>query len=1113
MQIPVSFSPSRMLHLLLFISVCSTTAFTQIATIGEKLPSWQEGMLDLHHINTGRGDAAFYIFPDGTTMLVDAGEMNPLGNRIFTSRNARLHPNDTQKPYEWIADYIRQVIPEHKEAVLDYAMITHFDSDHFGSIYHGAPVSASKKYALTGITGVGELIPIRHMIDRGYPDYNYPIDLKGKEMEHILKTFPRYQGKYQSIKNYWTFLEEQQQEREMKVMALEVGANDQIRLLYNKEAYPTFEVRNIKSNGTYWTGSANSTFEYFPNFSNTPFNELPGENPLSNAIRISYGNFSYFTGGDMPGDVSLGKPYWEDTETPAGPIIGEVDVTTLNHHGNRDAHNENFVKALQARVYVQQSWSSDHPGHEVLRRLTSTHLYPGKRDLFATNMLQANVDVIGPSLPNNYKSMEGHILIRVMPGGKEYYMIILDDESTERKVTNVFGPYTAKGKNYKLIAHRGGIVEGRYAENSESAIQAAIDRDYWMLEVDIRESKDGKLVVHHDEDFERFYGDSRKVADMLWEEISQLRTPQGTAPIQFETLAKLCQGKIRLMMDTKPPSHPKAFYQEMERILSTYDLLETAYFIGTQESQDYFKGKARIAVNREELKKKMEANEEVSQLYFLFEHGNELEVETVQFAQSIGVPVVPSVNLFHYRTEDPMKGAYEDITWLKNAGVTEFQIDSEYDRWLQYSGHKAGLSQGPFVGHLTTETAHIWARFDAPGTYTLHVWESGTTDTLNYSSNTDISQDFTITWKVAPISPNTTYTYRISQSSSATSSTGQHSSLATNLQTHPFQFTTPLPNDQIDSLTLVFGSCARDIPSIATPVWDAMGKQDPDLLVLIGDTPYIDATTLSYQQRRYKEFYEVSEFQQLLSTTPFYSVWDDHDFGKNDTDGNLEGKERSRTAFMQFRPNPTFGMDDQGIYTHFKRGPVEVFLLDTRWFAGTEASPFDSEQPTLLGKRQWEWLAEELRASTAEFKIIVSSMIFNGAVRPNKPDHWDSYPHEKEALFKLIGQHNISGVVLIGGDIHRSRLLTYDTESTAGYQISEFITSPLHTGVSEAANAPHPHLIFDAGVKESFLKMTALRTEDAPVLTLSCVTAHSGTPFEVSFTLNDLTADNQTSKR
>ena len=42
--------------------------------VGKPLPLWTEGCLDIHHINTGRGESAFYILPDGTTMLIDAKE-------------------------------------------------------------------------------------------------------------------------------------------------------------------------------------------------------------------------------------------------------------------------------------------------------------------------------------------------------------------------------------------------------------------------------------------------------------------------------------------------------------------------------------------------------------------------------------------------------------------------------------------------------------------------------------------------------------------------------------------------------------------------------------------------------------------------------------------------------------------------------------------------------------------------------------------------------------------------------------------------------------------------------------------------------------------------------
>jgi hypothetical protein len=40
-------------------------------TVGQPLPKWTPGTLDIHQINTGRGNSALLIFPDGTSMLLD----------------------------------------------------------------------------------------------------------------------------------------------------------------------------------------------------------------------------------------------------------------------------------------------------------------------------------------------------------------------------------------------------------------------------------------------------------------------------------------------------------------------------------------------------------------------------------------------------------------------------------------------------------------------------------------------------------------------------------------------------------------------------------------------------------------------------------------------------------------------------------------------------------------------------------------------------------------------------------------------------------------------------------------------------------------------------------
>ena len=425
------------IHLPVFIIHVTAQQFI----VGQPLPPWKEGYLDLHHINTGRGSVAYYIFPDGTTMLVDAGEMNPLSERVRSPRNSVIRPDSTKRPYEWIAHYIKQVAPEYKKNALDYALITHFHDDHFGSWYQSAPVSSSGKYVLTGITGVGELITIRHLFDRGYPLYNYPVNLD----DYISRQGGRESVYYKSIQNYHRFVE-RQEAMGMKPAMFKAGSRSQVVLQHKPKNFPGFYVQNVKANGLIWTGKDSTTLQHFPPVDTANTKTWPDENTLSLALTIHYGSFTYYTGGDNPGNVFYGDAAWRDVETPIAKAVGDVDIATLDHHGNRDALNEFFVKTLKPRVWIGQSWSSDHPGHEVLVRLTTPYLYEGQRDLFATNMLEANRIVIGPLIDRSYKSQQGHIVVRVSPGGQNYYIIILDDGRTNMPVKSVFGPYASKTK-------------------------------------------------------------------------------------------------------------------------------------------------------------------------------------------------------------------------------------------------------------------------------------------------------------------------------------------------------------------------------------------------------------------------------------------------------------------------------------------------------------------------------------------------------------------------------------------------------------------------------------------------------------------------------------------
>lgn len=366
------------------------------------------------------------------------------------------------------------------------------------------------------------------------------------------------------------------------------------------------------------------------------------------------------------------------------------------------------------------------------------------------------------------------------------------------------------------------------------------------------------------------------------------------------------------------------------------------------------------------------------------------------------------------------------------------------------------ITHGPILGRVTATSATLWARGATEGFWpvTFEQTSGGKNRTAHatLANDADLCASATITG----LSPHTNYTYTIHSTPPVSGS-----------------FTTPAPDNTPARVTIAIGSCAKEDAGTAT-CWERLQQLKPDALLLLGDTPYIDSTKLDIQRRRYQEFAAVPSFASLVKSCPLYSTWDDHDFGKNDTDGLLKNKENSLRAFHEYHPGAnSLGENGQGLYTSFRTGPIEVFLLDTRWFAGTEPSPFDASRKSLLGTQQWEWLKRALTQSTAPFKLIACGMIWNDAVRPGKTDYWGAYPWERDALFRFIGDNKIENCVLIGGDIHRSRVIRHQSKALAGYDLLELISSPMHDSIIQSANVPHPGLIKDMGEPHTFLLVTA----------------------------------------
>ena len=401
------------------------------ATAVEKqrtLPPWTEGSLYIHHISTGRGNSSYFVLPDGTTMLIDAGEADPsFIASVVPLKAFPPRPDGSHSAGYWIVDYIRHFAPAGQPPRLDYALITHFHSDHFGTVTSSSPTSKLGPYRLAGITEVADLIPIATLVDRSGPPYVIPVDL------HDCKEG----GDAKSLANYLSFAESRVL-RGQAVTGLRAGQLDQIRLR-QPDRYPEFHIRNIAANGVIWTGRGDETQQYIP--TNAVKDCHFDENPFSNVIRMNYGKFSYYSGGDIPGVPDYTQPFWRDIETPVAAAVGPVDVMTLDHHGNRDSTNGAILRSLRPRVIIQQNWLSAQPGEEVVVRMASHEFYPGPRDVFSTGMSPETRIAIGPIMDRIYKSYEGHVVVRVAPGGMTYEVFVLDDKDIQRKVIAYFGPY------------------------------------------------------------------------------------------------------------------------------------------------------------------------------------------------------------------------------------------------------------------------------------------------------------------------------------------------------------------------------------------------------------------------------------------------------------------------------------------------------------------------------------------------------------------------------------------------------------------------------------------------------------------------------------------------
>lgn len=258
-----------------------------------------------------------------------------------------------------------------------------------------------------------------------------------------------------------------------------------------------------------------------------------------------------------------------------------------------------------------------------------------------------------------------------------YILILLSFLFNTRLVNAQQNSFT---DNFYLIAHRGGVVDSITPENSKESIIKAAKHGFWMIEVDIRATKDKVLITNHDKDFNRYFGVDKKVIDMTWKEISELKSENGTYVQKLEDVFKLCSELgLNVMIDNKITGFDIDICNHLIYLLDKYNLRENALMIGTTATTDFFTGKIKISCNKEQLKNNMNRNDYSPNNYYYF--GNPTKEDAI-WAHQNNIMIVGVINSWAIPNEKEEIIVNEIINNLRDSQVNYIQLDSKYVSFL-----------------------------------------------------------------------------------------------------------------------------------------------------------------------------------------------------------------------------------------------------------------------------------------------------------------------------------------------------------------------------------------------------------------------------------------------
>ncbi|OMJ24636.1 Alkaline phosphatase D [Smittium culicis] len=258
--------------------------------------------------------------------------------------------------------------------------------------------------------------------------------------------------------------------------------------------------------------------------------------------------------------------------------------------------------------------------------------------------------------------------------------------------------------------------------------------------------------------------------------------------------------------------------------------------------------------------------------------------------------------------------------------------------------------------------------------------------------------------------------------------------------------------DSPTMLTFGTGSCIKPnfpyFPGSAPHIsgFRQMAKHSLDFIMFLGDFIYADCpfyygSSLEEYRRLYRQVYTAEDTKNLVTKTPMYHIYDDHEIVDNWDKTQNPPYGNAIKAYWEYNgsPNPVTDINNNAFYYNFTYGNIAFYVFDTRGHRDNEEKP-DSPEKTMLGAKQkahfMNWLKETNH--TAAVKFVVSSVplayVWNSG--DAKKDTWRGYKYERASI--LSETKYVPNLFFLSGDRHEVAVVRLASDNY------EFSNSPIN---------------------------------------------------------------------